>query len=70
MEVMHDHDYQRLHKQAIGIGFRSPALALGRGRWDGHAGNEFDQGDKQRVLSYHRGYLRVVTGVVTTMMRR
>ena len=71
MQVAHDHDDQGLEEEPVGVHAWSAGAAF-FGRLGGRqAVHEFDEGDKQTVLAYHRGYLHLCRfGVVTTMMWR
>ena len=70
VHMPHNHHDQGLQKQPVRIPRRA-ATAAPRRRWQaGHSADQFHQGDKQRVVFYHGGCLRIVNGVATTMMRR
>jgi hypothetical protein len=71
VQVAHDHDDQGLEEEPVGVHAWSAEAAF-FGRLGGRqAVHEFDEGDKQTVLAYHRGYLHMCRfGVVTTMMWR
>jgi hypothetical protein len=70
VHMSNDRDHQCLQKQTIWVGSRATASTRRWGRRDRDPIDQFDQRDKQRLVFYHGGYLRVVDGVATTMMRR
>jgi HTH-like domain/Integrase core domain len=70
MQMPKDHHHQRLQQQAIQVRSRATASTLCRGRRDRYLTDQLYQRDKQGLVFYHGGYLRVLDGVVTTMMRR
>ena len=70
VQMPHNHDDQGLQKQPVRIPRRAATAAPCRRGRAGHPAGQFHQGDKQRVVFYHGGYLRIVNGVVATMMPR
>lgn len=72
-EVTHDHDNQGFEEEPIGVHPWSAGIAF-FGRWrDWRAVDQFDEGDKQTLLAYHRGYLHIsflpVQNPVTTVVK-
>src|SRR5215218_7519406 len=58
MEVTDDHYHQGLEEEPIRVHSWAAGATLVGGRWwDRHAIYQFDEGDKQTLLAYHRGYL-------------